>query len=430
MQFAGIKIGGKKESEPKTQETNGSDNLTDQDSIEGLSGNSDILQKINSGAKVVGEEVIYGVYNNANSGWWTRWNDFMIDHSKVKLRERSYFFHMLAVMVDAGIPVVQAVKSLAYRSENQRFRRVLNTVAHECEAGANLSDAMSRFDDVFDEAEVGIVRSGEATGKLYSMLFKLSDQLDKRHDLELKLWGAAVYPISVLCVLVLVVIGMLVWIFPTLLNLLKEGGVGNGQLPMATRILITVQNVVVHFWWAVLLVIFVIYGLFSMYIHSSDGAVDWDYKKLNMPILGSLLRKLSVLRFVSLLGILVDAGLPVVNSLKITGNSISNRIYRLAVQEVIEKVKTGKKISDSLRDGEFLFPPEVVQMLAVGEATANLGKVSEKIADQYQREVDNTLKKLTSVFEPVMILVVGLFVGLLALAIMAPIFNLSSNVGA
>mgnify|MGYP001566315524 CR=1 FL=1 len=437
MEFGDIKIGSKKPENPeKSEATPGHEKKHEnvppvyEDHVIDADVGSDLLERIKNKGQGDTEQVIYGVYNNSGASWTVRLNDFFVDHSKVKLKEKSYFFHMLAVMVDAGIPVVQAVKSLASRSQNQRFQRVLNTIAHDCEAGANLSDAMSRFEAVFDEAEVGIVKSGEATGKLYAMLFKLSDQLDKRYDLYLKLRAAAVYPIVILAVLVLVVTGMLVWIFPTLLNLLNESGVTRDSLPLTTRLLIGLQNAVVNFWWLFVLIILGIYGVFSMYVNSSYGAVNWDYRKLNFPIVGSLIRKLNVLRFVSLVGILVEAGLPVINVLKITGNSLTNRVYKLEVQEVIERVKGGRKISESLMDKNYLFPPEVVQMLAVGEASANLAKVSEKVADQYQREVDNSLSKLTSVFGPLMIIFVGGLVALMALAIMGPLFNLGNLVGA
>lgn len=433
MEFAGIKIGGKKPESHEVQVHEAQKEAQTphvyEDYVVGADGNSDILKKIKNKGQGAADQVIYGVYNNANAGWTTRINDFFIDHSRVQLREKSYFFHMLAVMVDAGIPVVQAVKSLAARTQNSRLQRVLNTIAHDCEAGATLSDAMTRFEDVFDEAEIGIVKSGEATGKLYSMLFKLSEQLDKRYDLYLKLRAAAVYPIVILLVLLLVVTGMLIWIFPTLLNLLSESGVSPENLPLPTRFLIGMQTAVLDYWWLMILGILGVYGLFNMYVHSSNGAVNWDYRKLNIPVLGSLLRKLSVLRFVSLVGILVEAGIPVINVLKITGNSLSNRVYKLEVQEVIERVKGGKKISESLMESSYLFPPEVVQMLAVGESSANLAKVSEKIADQYQREVDNALSKLTSVFGPLMIIFVGGLVALIALAIMGPLFNLGNLVG-
>ncbi|MBD3360534.1 hypothetical protein GF366_01900 [Candidatus Peregrinibacteria bacterium] len=412
----------KKEPEIKAAE------VTDYD-VEEASVGHDILKKTRKYKEAKEEEVIYGIYDNRNKSLFVKINDYLIDHSRVSLKDKSYFFHMLAVMVDAGIPVVSAVKSLASRSENARFRRVLNTVAHNCETGLKLSDAMSRFDDVFEESEIGIVRSGEATGRLHVMLFKLSSQLDKKHDLSMKLWGAAVYPIAVLSVLILVAIGMLVWVFPSLLSLLREGGITEETLPLATRILIAVQTAVTGYWWLILMIIFGVYGLFAIYTRSDYGAVRWDYLKLRIPVIGTLLRKVFVLRFVSLLGLLMESGLPVIDSLRITGNSLANRLYKVKTQDVIDDVREGGKISASLGDNEFLFPPEVVQMLRVGETSASLGKVSVKVSDQYQREIDNSLKKMSSVFEPVMILIVGVFVALLALAIMAPIFNLSATVG-
>lgn len=432
MEFDGLKVGaahGGQGHDDNKKDSASDAMLAGEDFVSGTDVGADILKKVKSLKEETGEEVIYGVYNNADKGLAVKINDFLIDHSKIGLKDKSYFFHMLAVMVDAGIPVVQAVKSLASRAENKHFKRVLNTIAYGCESGSNLSDAMSRFDDIFDELEIGIVKSGEATGHLDSMLFKLSGQLDKKHELYLKVWGAAVYPIAVFSVLILVVIGMLVWVFPSLLSLLSEGGIAGAKLPLATRVLISIQGAIVNFWWLIILVIAGIYGLFSMYVHSANGAVSWDYTKLGIPVIGQLLRRLYVLRFISMLGILVDAGLPVVVALKITGNALNNRVYKLKVQEVLDEVKKGMKISESLRDSEYLFPAEIVEMFAVGEQSASIAKIAEKISDQYQREIDNSLKKMTSIFEPVMILVVGVFVALLALAIMAPIFNLSGTVG-
>lgn len=431
MEFDGLKIGPSRHGshiEAKNDSTHAM--MADQsDVVSGIETGDEILKEIEKAGKVEGEKVIYGVYNNSDKGLWVQINDFLIDHSKITLKDKSYFFHMLAVMVDAGIPVVQAVKSLAARSENQHFQRILNTLAHNCDSGATFSDAMTRFDNIFDELEIGIVKSGEATGNLHTMLFKLSDQLDKKHDLSMKLWGAAVYPIAVLLVLVLVATGMLVWIFPSLLSLLKDGGIAADKLPLATRVLMALQTGITVYWWAILLVIFGIYGLFNMYVNSANGAVSWDYSKLKFPIVGKMIKRVQVFNFISMLGILIDSGLPIIHSLKITGNSLKNRIYKLKVQEVLNQVKKGKKISECLRDSEYLFPGEVVEMFAVGEASASIAKVAQKIADQYQREIDNSLKKLTSIFEPIMILVVGLFVALLALAIMAPIFNLGNTVG-
>jgi type IV pilus assembly protein PilC len=386
-----------------------------------------ILSKVRQNFDAPRSEVIYGHYNNAGVGIGVKINDFLIDHSKVTLRDKVNFFHMLAVMVDSGIPVVQALNSLSKRSRNLKFQRVLNTVAFNCEGGSNLANAMSRFDDIFDESELGVVRSGEATGRLNVMLFKLSEQLEKRNQLVTKLWGAAFYPIVVLIVLVLVVVGMLLWVFPTLLNLLSEGGVGGDSLPLPTRMLIGLQGALVNYWWLMILVVFAISGMFSFYKSTAYGKIKWDYIKLKMPVIGSLMRRVAVLRFISLLGILIDSGLPVLQSLQIVGNSISNSVYKIKIQETVASVKDGGKISKSLQDVPLLFDPEIVEMLAVGEASASIGPVAEKISEQYDREIDTSIKRLTAVFEPAMILFVGLFVALLALAVMAPIFNLSST---
>ncbi|MFA7685398.1 MAG: type II secretion system F family protein, partial [Candidatus Gracilibacteria bacterium] len=235
-------------------------------------------------------------------------------------------------------------------------------------------------------------------------------------------------PIAVLAVLVLVTAGMMIWVLPNLLSLLTEGGMSDDKLPTATRVLMGIQKGFVNYWWAILLFLFGGYGLFNVYVGTDYGSVKWDYMKLRVPLVGRLLRKVYVLRFVSMMGLLIEAGIPVIKVLKVSGNAISNKIYKLKAQEIINTVKTGAKISESMADTEFLFPHEVVEMLRVGESSAQLAEVSEKISTQYQKEVDNTLRKVTSLFEPLMILVVGLFVALLAVAIMSPIFSLNSVV--
>lgn len=391
-------------------------------------GEEDFLKKIAKIGKKNRKDVIYGVYDSKSDSLIERMNDFLIDHGSVKIKEKSYFFHMMAVMVDAGIPVVHALKSYASRTDNERFARVLNTIAYNSEHGFTLSDAMSMFTDVFTEVEIGIIKSGEAVGKLGEMLFKLSDQIGRTHELRMKLWSASFYPLAVLGTLILVAVAMLIWVFPTLINLLTSGGISEDKLPLATKILIYANSAFVNYWWAGILGILIIYGLFKMYTSTDTGEISWDYFKLRMPVSGLLLRRVYVLQFISILGVLIESGLPVIQSLEITANSIPNRVFKLKISDVIENVRAGGKISDNIADTEFLFPPEVVEMLRVGEKSAALGKVAEKVSKQYQMEIDHSLKKLTSVFEPFMILLVGAFVALLAVAVMSPIFNLSSAI--
>jgi len=387
-----------------------------------------ILKNFASKTGKTRKEVIYGVYDGARQPLHIRLNDFLIDHSHVPLQEKAYFFHLLAVMIDAGVPLIQALKMLANRSESERFYRVLTTVAFNVIQGKKLSESMARFPDVFGEMEVGIVRAGEAAGNLDKMLFRLSDQLDKSHELQMKLVTAAIYPIAVLVVLLIVVSGMLIWVVPSLTNLLKEGGLKESEFPPATRLLLGVSAVVSGYWWALLLGAVIFYLILRVYIASENGRYRWDLFRLKLPIIGNLLRRVMVLRFISTLGILIEAGLPVVQALTIIATSLSSEIYRLKVWEVIARVQQGERISEALMDAPFLFPETVTQMLAVAEQSAAIGSISEKVGAHYDREIDNSLKRLTSLFEPIMIVFVGFTVAILALAILTPIFRLSQLV--
>jgi len=372
--------------------------------------------------------VVYGTYDNSQAGMLTRLEDFLIDHGRVPLQEKVYFFHLLAVMIDAGIPLITAITILASRTENIRFARILNTVAYNLKQGSTFSLAMSRFSDVFGEMEIGIIRSGEAAGNLDKMLFKLSAQLDKTNGLQIKLITASIYPLAVLGVLIIAAAAMMTFVVPSLIAILKEGGLKEEQLPLMTKLLIGISGFLVAYWWAIIIALLLFYFLFKIWKESEDGAYRWDIMKLKFPVVGELLRKVYVLRFISNLGILIESGLPVIKSLEIIAQSMSSQMYALKTWEIINKVKDGEKISNAMMDSPFLFPETVTQMLSVGEQTAAIGKISEKIAEHYDQEIDNSLKRLTSLFEPIMIILVGATVALLALAILSPVFQLASIV--
>jgi len=395
----------------------------------GIGNSKEVLENMKKEGLSDRKEVVYGIYSNEQSGVFTKINDYFIDHSKITLKDKSYLFHMLAVMVDAGIPVIKALKSLAQRTTNLRLSRILYTISYDIEHGANLADSMRRFEDVFEASDIGIVKTGEASGRLNIMLFKLSAQLDKRYELNGKVIGAMFYPIVVVVLLLAVSAGMLLWVLPSIMGLFGDFIAGGGKMPLSTRVLLAAQGVLAYYWWAILLGILVVYGVFTAYKNTNYGAFKIDYFLLRFPVLGELIRKVNVLRFVDMLGILIDAGLPVLKALEITAGSFKNKVYRLSIGEIYDRVKVGEKISAVLADYEFLYPAEVVQIINIGESTASLVKVTEKISEQYNREIDNALKRLMAVFEPLMILFVGVFVALLALAILQPIFNLSGILG-
>ncbi len=386
------------------------------------------LKRLASSGERQKTDVIYGVYDSANQPILTRLNDFLIDHSRVSLQEKSYFFQMMAVMVDAGIPLIQALKMLAGRAGSERFRRIVNTVAFTVSQGRTLSDSMSQFPDVFSEVEIGIVRAGEAAGNLDKMLTRLSEQLSRSHELQVKLISAMTYPIVVLIVLFLAASGMLVWVIPTLVRLLTEGGLKQADFPFATRLLIQVSNIMTHYWWAVFMAIILVILLVRFYLTTENGRYHWDFLKLKIPFVGVLMRKVFILRFMSIFGILIESGLPLVKALSIVASALQNQIYRMKIFEVIAKVQQGEKVSSSLDNTPFLFPETVVNMLSVGEQSASVGFIAGKVANQYDLEIDYALKRLMALLEPLLVVFVGFAVALLALAILTPIFRLTQLV--
>lgn len=391
------------------------------------SGKEELLDHLlaKKGKKI--EEVIYGVYDNSKASWFVKLNDFYIDHYPVPGKDKAYFYHLLAVLIDGGVPVAQGLSILAVRAESEHFQRVLFTLAYMIKNGSTFSAAMGRFSDVFTESEVGVIKSGEAIGQLDKVLFKLSQQLDKANTLRMKLWTASVYPIAVLVILTLVVVGMSLWLLPALMESFVKLNVKVEDLPVTTRFLIGLKVVLESYLWAVIPGIILLVVIVKMYLDSDNGRFWWHYYLLRIPVLGVLIRKINILDFVDKFGLLMEAGLSVIPTLKIIAGSTKNEIYALHLWRVIGDVETGMSIADSLAKASFLFPEDVTAMLKIGERSASVANISQKISKQYDKEISHTIKKLTALFEPIMIVVVGVFVAILALSIMGPIFNLTES---
>ena len=369
--------------------------------------------------------VIYGVTDRSSEPFWVRWNDFLIDRQKVPLKEKAYFFHLLSVMLDAGIPMLSSLRILSEKSTHERFRRVIATMAHHVEGGRRLSEAMAKFPAVFDDAEVGVVKSGEAIGRLDHMLARLSNQVERIHDVHLKVRGALTYPVVVLVVLALATLVVMTLVIPQLQDFFDQSGI---QLPLLTRVVVGLSALFIRFWWAFTIFVLLVFVFGGIYGNSRSGRVRFDYWQLKIPFVGPLLQKSLIAKFVRMLGVLASSGLPINQALQILGESMNNSLYKMKMREVVVKVEHGGKISESLSTTPFLFPPTVTQMLSIGESSATLDKASEKLADHYEREIEHTIKNMTTMLEPLIIVLVGVAVGVLALAILGPVFSLSELV--
>lgn len=382
-----------------------------------------ILEKLQE--KEASDEFIYGVTNRASRTLWQRINDFFIDHSLISSKEKGYFFELLATMIRAGIPLNRALKILKTRTENLRLRRITETLSYEIEHGRSFSQALDRFPEIFGETERGIVRSAEAVGTLEQILFKIAANLNRRNDLSMRLMGALVYPIAVIITLIIGISVLLVFVVPRIQEIFENSTL---SLPFATRVLMKMSLTFSEFWWIFLIILIFLIIAVHLYIHSDEGRFAWDFRKLKIPFLGPLLRKIIVFRFIDTLGLLIESGLPINRALEFTAGALGNEIYRLKTYDVLGAVQTGKSLSGSLATAPFLFPETITNMLAVGENTATLGALSQKIALHFEREIDYTLKNLTTVLGPVLILVVGLTVAFFALAVLSPLFSLGQLV--
>ncbi len=369
--------------------------------------------------------VVYGVYDSSSQAFSVRVKDFFIDRKRVGVQEKSYFYHLLAVMLDAGIPVLKALRVLSKKTANPRFARVVNTLAYDVERGRLVSQSMTKFPDVFPESEVGVIRSGESIGNLSMLLFKLADQTQRAHNLYLKVRGALMYPSTVL--IALFVSGAIVVrvVIPKIEQFFTQA---NFEMPFLTQVVLQTGRFMVNFSWLILLVVVFLALLISFYINTSSGRERWDTFLLTFPGVSDVIRKLSVARFVQLLSLLVEAGVPIHECIRIAGGAVNNRLYRNFLEDLRSHVERGEKIADQLATAPFLFPDTVVAMISVGEGSGQLASISQKVASHYEEEVQRSLETFTALLEPVVIVFVGVAVGILAMALLGPIFSLSSLV--
>lgn len=382
----------------------------------------DILSSLGEINDRVSGEVVYGVTDRSKASFLVRWNDFFVDRQRVPLKEKAYFFHLLSVMLDAGIPMLNSLKLLAKKTTHERFRRVIATMAHHVESGRPLSSAMAKFPTVFEESEVGVVKSGEAIGRLDEMLRRLSNQVERLYDIHLKLRGALTYPVVVIVVLLLATLVVMTLVVPQLQEFFDQSGV---DLPLLTRLVVGFSAFLLKYWWGFVISALCLFVFGSLYGRTPSGEIRFDYWKLKIPFAGPLIQRSLIAKFVRMLGVLSASGLPINTSLRILSESLDHVLYEMKLREVVVKVEHGDKIAESLATTPFLFPTTVTQMLSIGESSATLDQAAEKLADHYEREIEHSIKNLTTVLEPLVIVLVGAAVAVLALAILGPVFSLS-----
>jgi type IV pilus assembly protein PilC len=340
--------------------------------------------------------------------------------ANVTVKELAIFTRQFATMIGAGLPLVQCLDILSKQSETAGFRAVITAVMHDVEAGATLSDALSKHRRVFDDLFVNMVHAGEAGGVLDEILLRLATYIEKANALIRKVKGALTYPAVVLTVALGATIFMLMFIIPTFAKLFIDFG---GELPLPTKIVMGLSNFLRHFWWALLAGCIGLAIAFKRYYDTESGHMVIDRLSLKMPILGDVILKGGVARFTRTLGTLIASGVPILTGLEITARTAGNKVLQAAIEATRTSIREGETIAAPLK-ASGVFPPMVVQMIAVGEQTGALDQMLNKIASFYEEEVDAAVETLTSVIEPVMIVVMGTIVGGMLIAMYLPMFKL------
>ena len=344
--------------------------------------------------------------------------------NRIKPKDIVVMSRTLSVMISASVPVVDALKNIAIQTVNPTLRAVMMDVSSEVESGARLSDAFERHPKVFSGFFINMIRSGETSGQLEEVLEYLADQQEKDYDLTSRIKGAFIYPGFILSALIVVGFIMITFVVPSLTDILEEAGV---DLPFSTRALIAVSGFFQAYW--ILIIIGAIVGaiLFQFAIRTPYGRLRWDQLKIYLPIFGPLFQNIYVVRFSRSLATLIHGGVDQVTALEIVAGIVGNQIWKQLVYQTIQEVNEGNSITTAFMRDKHV-PSMMNQMLAVGEETGRLQEVLHRVADFFKREVDNTVRNLVTLIEPIVMVLLGLGVGVMVSAILLPLYNLSSGI--
>ncbi len=338
---------------------------------------------------------------------------------RVKLKEVAVFSRQFATMINAGLSLLRALSILADQTPNKAFSRIIVAVKADVERGTSLSAAMEEHPKAFNRLYTAMVKAGEIGGVLDDTLMRLADTLESQVELRAKIKSAMMYPVAVFGLVVMIVAAMLMFIVPMFEELYADLG---GDLPAPTRMLLAISAIVTSYWYIIIVVAFGLIFGFRRWIATDSGRATFDAIKLKMPIFGNLVHKTAIARFAHTLASLTKTGVPILQAMDIVAETSGNAVVSAAVLDVKDSVRDGESIAAPL-ESHSIFPPMVVQMIAVGEETGALDTMLEKIGTFYDSEVQTMVDGLTSLIEPLLIVVLGATVGGMLISLYMPMFN-------
>jgi type IV pilus assembly protein PilC len=342
----------------------------------------------------------------------------------VPSKDLAIFSRQLSTLVSSGVPIVQGLGILEDQVENKNFKVVVSKIKEDIESGISIADAMKKHPKVFSELYVSMIRAGEVGGILDTILDRLSSYMESSEELKGKVKSAMTYPVVVGFIAVSAAIFMLTGVIPQFAGIFKEIGV---KLPLPTIVMLALSGIVQKY------IVFIILGPIALFIGFKQAMkrnpklrFKVDQLKINMPMFGMMLRKMSIAKFTRTFGTLIKSGVPILQALETVAKTSGNLVIEEAIMNAREAVREGERIVEPLKKSK-IFPPMVVQMISVGEETGTLDIMLTKIADFYDREVDDAVKGLTAMIEPLIIVFMGGVIGSMVLALFLPMFELTSS---
>jgi type IV pilus assembly protein PilC len=337
------------------------------------------------------------------------------------------FTRQFGTMINAGLPLIQCLDILSTQSENKVLRETVGDVKNSVEAGSTFSDALKRHPKVFDDLYVNMIHAGEVGGLLDTILTRLAKHIEKAMKLKGQIKSAMVYPTAIVGVAVIIISVLMVWVIPVFAQMFMEMSGGKVGLPGPTQIVINVSNFFQSFWYAMFGALAGTIFAIKRYYATVNGRVVIDRLLLKMPVVGDLIRKASVAKFTRTLGTLITSGVPLLEGLSICAKTSGNKVIEEALMNARVSISGGKTISEPLAKCN-VFPKMVTHMIAVGESTGALDAMLGKIADFYEDEVDQAVETLTSLLEPIMMVVLGTIIGFIVVAMYLPIFTMAQAI--
>jgi MSHA biogenesis protein MshG len=341
---------------------------------------------------------------------------------KVKPEDVSLFTDQLATMLKAGVPLVTSLEAIHSQVSNEKFKGILYEIIGDVNSGYSLSVAMQKHPKVFDNLYVNMIHAGEEAGVMDTVLNRLSNLIESDIKVKQEVKSAMRYPMIVLVVLILAFVGAMVFIIPAFMGMFNQMG---AELPLPTRIMIATSDFMRNYWWLLgAIVAGIIFG-FKRYINTEGGRLWWDGFKMKAPVFGDLISKSSLSRFAHMLRTLSQSGIQIVDAMKVVAETTGNAALTRDILEARKDVIRGNAIAESLRKSHF-FSKLVIQMIDIGEQSGSLEEMMGSIAKQYDRDVDYSIKKLSSLIEPIMVMIISGFLLIFALGIFLPMWNMSS----